>query len=92
MEETYVKLLEIGKNDAFYLGKFEMEDGTLDTLVSQLVGRVFKVSGREREDEEWSALEGWLVGDTLGNWDDGHYTFCEVKVEVVSNPTLIQST
>jgi len=88
MEKTYVKLLEIGEHDGFYDADFDF----LGKVRNHLVGRVFEVTDGGRNDEEWSAFEGWLVGDTLGDWDDGHYIFCEVKVEVVSNPTLIQST
>jgi len=88
MGKTYVKLLEIGKNDAFYSGKFEMDDGTFDTLVNSLVGRVFEVIDIVPVGV-FSALDGQLVGETLGSWDDGHYVFCEVRVEEVSNPTLM---
>ena len=89
MEKKYVKLLEIGKADGFYSGTFELEEGKPETLVSRLEGRVFEVLDGGKYDGEWSALEGQLVGETLGDWDDGHYVFCEVRVEEVSNPTLM---
>lgn len=84
MTKNYVKLLEIGERDAFFSGIFEMEDGTSGTLVSRLLGRVFEVIDTHEGSDGWSVLDGVLVGDSLGIWDDGHYIFWKVKLEKVS--------
>lgn len=82
MKKKYFKLLELDWRDAFHPNKPHYVD------FSPLIGRVFEVTGEEEEPVEapWCGFGGKLVGETLGDWDDGHYWFAYAKVEEVPDP------
>lgn len=79
MKKKYFKLLELDWRDAYYPNRPHYVD------FSPLIGRVFEVTIDDGI-SPWRGFGGKLVGETLGDWDDGHYWFAYAKVEEVPDP------
>lgn len=79
MTKKFVKLLELREDDAFHHSHNTYFDYSL------LIGRIFEVID-EDGDTPWLGFSGNLVGETMGEWDDGEYIFAYAKVEEVPEP------